>query len=527
MNRSDMIRLADARPEFRDKLYCRGFLVTDSKEVDPATYPFFGLWEVRQCGRYDIYAHTADSLHVYEEEGRSFFLIGHAYNPFTMEYREEEILKRIAESYGTDKYRELIDELTGIFVYGQTGAGGDIEFITDPSGMQSAFCGVVGGSFYLTSHAQLAADLLDLEMSDITKELVGYKWYMRVMGPYLPADLSPFDELRRIVPNNSYTYDGVRISHRRFWPLKDNPPALTDREYGEVIRSAADILKNNMRLVLQKWENPYISLTGGIDSNTTFAAANGMYDRFRTFSYVSADKEIGDAEAARKISEKFGASWTRFDIPESKEELEDYDELARILDHNNAYIAPRYDNETRKRVYLMRNLHADVEVKSWVSETIRAYWYKHYGRKTMPGLSPKLFRNLYKIFIADRALAHKVDRLFDCYIRDFEYEKIPACYPPADMHYAEVTWGSWGGLNISEMKTYADITIIYNNRKFLELMFRVPLGKRISDQHHLDMKKYLNPELYDMNVRVVNKRETKFRAFALNVIFTLNSILPF
>lgn len=58
-------------------------------------------------------------------------------------------------------------------------------------------------------------------------------------------------------------------------------------------------------------------------------------------------------------------------------------------------------------------------------------------------------------------------------------------------------------------------------------MFRVPIEKRISDQHHLDMKKYLNRELFDMNIRIVNMKETKFRAFALNVIFTINSILPF
>ena len=95
------------------------------------------------------------------------------------------------------------------------------------------------------------------------------------------------------------------------------------------------------------------------------------------------------------------------------------------------------------------------------------------------------------------------------------------------MHYNEVTWGSWGGMNISEMKIYADITFIYNNRKFLDLMFRVPLEKRISDQHHLDMKKLLNKELYDMHIRVQNMKETKSRAFMLNVIFTINSFLPF
>ena len=118
------------------------------------------------------------------------------------------------------------------------------------------------------------------------------------------------------------------------------------------------------------------------------------------------------------------------------------------------------------------------------------------------------------------------DDIFKEYIEKFEHDKIPAQYPPADIHYNEVTWGSWGGLNISEMKYCFDITFIYNNRRFLDLLFRVPLEKRISDQHHLDMKEYLNPELFNMNIRVKNMKETNFRAFALNVIFTINSILP-
>lgn len=95
------------------------------------------------------------------------------------------------------------------------------------------------------------------------------------------------------------------------------------------------------------------------------------------------------------------------------------------------------------------------------------------------------------------------------------------------MHYNEVTWGSWGGLNISEMKFCFDITLPFNNRVLMDLLFRIPLEDRISDKHHLQMKKHLNKELYDMNIRVVNMKETKFRANALNVIFTINSILPF
>ena len=145
----------------------------------------------------------------------------------------------------------------------------------------------------------------------------------------------------------------------------------------------------------------------------------------------------------------------------------------------------------------------------------------------MPTLSAKLFRNLYKIFITNRSLAHKIDKVFEAYIEKYDYRKISQDYLPADLHYNEVTWGSWGGPNISDMKLYTDITFLYNNRIFLDLLLRVPLEKRISDEHHLDMKKYLNKELYDMGIRVVNMKETATRAHLLNIIFTLNMHLPF
>lgn len=363
-------------------------------------------------------------------------------------------------------------------------------------------------------------------MDEFVKELIQYKWYGRVMGPYLPGDLTPFQEIKRVVPGILYHYDS-KITHERYWPLAGAPEAVENKEYRQVIRKGADILKNNMTLVSRKWDHPWISLTGGIDSNTTFAAGNGNYGAFETFSYISDEKEAPDAAAAKRIADHFGVKHHEYRIPKHNEEIEDFEAKRELFRHNNGYVAELYDNEARKKFFLRQNAQCDVEVKSWVSETIRAYWYKHYGRKKMPKLSPKFYRNLYKIFLSNRTLAHKVDKLFARYIQEFEYDKIPASYPPADMHYNDVTWGSWGGLNISEMKYCFDITFIYNNRRFFDLMFRVPLKKRISDQHHLDMKRYLNPELADMNIRVVNLKETAFRAFALNVIFTVNSWLPF
>ena len=515
------------KTEYQQYLYIRGFLLTDSDSVDLKGFPFFGNWnKTVLTEHYAAYTHKLQKVFSYCDGNRTFFLFGHAYNPFTMVIDETEILRRIAEAYGTQDYYDRIDEITGLFVMGVI-ENGSVRFLVDPAGMQSASYAYYDGHFYITSHAQIIGDLCGLTMSDIAKELVAYKWYYRVMGPYMPADLTQFDEVKRIVPDFDYTFADGRVTHKRFYPVRNIEEVKTQAEYDEVIRQAADILKKNMELVVQKWEMPSISLSGGIDSNTTFAAANGLYDKIRSFSFISAEKESIDADAAKVIAKRFGVDWKLYPIPDNNDALDNFEVVKRIIDHNNGYIARGRDNEYRKRAYLIQNLDTDVEIKSWVSETIRAYWYKHYGRKSFPKLSPKLFRNLYKIFIFNRPLAHKIDKIFAEYIRDFEYDNIPQQYPIADMHYNEVTWGSWGGLNISEMKIYADIVIIYNNRKFLDLLFRVPLDKRISDQHHLDMKKYLNKELYDMNIRVRNMKETDFRAFMLNVIFTVNSILPF
>lgn len=515
----------DKRPELQKFLFIRGFLVSDKKIENINDFPFYGNWNEKQKDGCYFYTHNKTAVHFASNDKVTLFLLGHCYDPFLMEIDEEKILADILNDYGTDKYYDRISEITGVYVTGAI-ENGQIKFSVDPSGMQSACYGVIDDNFYLSSHPQLIGDICNLKMDDFVKELINYKWYGRVMGPYLPADMTPFANVKRIVPSIEYLYQNKNISHKRFWPLKAFEFA-EGAEYEKVIKQAGDILKKNMELISKKWEHPWISLTGGIDSNTTFAAANGMYDKFETFSYLSAPKEVPDVEAAKIISNAFNVKHHLYNIPESSDEIADYDLKVEILRHNNGYVAESKDNETRKRFYLEENCGCDVEVKSWVSETIRAYWYKHYGRKKMPKLSPKLYRNLYKIFILNRPLAHKIDKIFAKYIKEFEYEKIPTCYPTADMHYNEVTWGSWGGMNISEMKYCFDITFAYNNRKFLDLMFRVPLEKRISDEHHLDLKNYLNHELYNMNIRVINMKETATRARLLNIIFTINQFLPY
>lgn len=531
----DLVKELDKRTDLQSCLFRRAFLLTKKPMTEfVGKFPLYNNWKSVECAGYQLMTDSKYNCYTSKwdtaEGGRvTAFLFGHCYNPVTKQHEETKVLTDLGQSFGKADFWDRQSEITGIYVMGWIDESGNVSFLTDPSGMQSGYYGVIDGNLMVTSHTQIIGDLYNLQMDEFVKELLGYKWYYRVMGPYLPGDMSAFKEVKRIVPNILFTYNvkDNTVSHERFYPLEQISEETDPVKYQKIIEEAADLLKNGAKMVAKKWDKKSISLTGGIDSNTTFAACVGQYDKFDTFSYLSAHKETIDVEAAKKIAARFKTHHTIYNIPQDSSELGDFELKKEIINHNIGYIAPLYDNEVRKRIYLESVFPYDVEVKSWVSETIRAYWYKHYGRTSMPKLSAKLFRNLYKIFITNRSLAHKLDKVFEQYINDFEYRNIPSGYLPADLHYNEVTWGSWGGINISDMKFYTEITILYNNRRFLDLLLRVPLEKRISDQHHLDMKKYLNKELFDMGIRVVNMKETATRARLLNIIFTMNSILPF
>ncbi len=508
--------MLEDRPDLRKYLFIRGFLVTNAS-VNTDKFPFYGTWKQFTLVGFHFLTHPLTGFYHVRVGDVLLFLLGHAYNPFSMEISEEKILQRLGEHFDKDDFYEYVNELSGSFVLGAF-SGERLLLLVDPVGHQSVCAGEVEGYFYLTSHAQIVADICGLEMDPFVQKLVAYKWYNRVLGPYLPADLTPYLELKRLNPNVEYILEKGSLQHRRFYPLNAFEPFGLGKEYNAVIRDAAEILKSSMTLIGQKWKNPWISLSGGLDSNTLFAAANGNYDRFSTFSYDSAPKEAIDCEVAQRVASAFKVPWRRFYITKDPNDIPDYNIKAAILHHNNSLVADAPSNEQRKRMVLEQDLHCDVEVKGWGVVQFRTYWYSHFNRRTLPPLSGKLFRNLYKIFISNRRLAHEVDQIFNVYIEKYEYNKIPATYLPSDMYSWEMLDGAWNSLNLSEMKFYAEIVNPYNNRRLIDLLIRCPFEVRFSGQHHLDMKKYLNRELYDMGLRVENMHETVFRARCLNLI---------
>ncbi len=519
-------QLLDTTPNLQKHLFEKGYLITNADIKDTNNYPFYGNWNNTTVGDFNFWVYNSAKLFTYDFNGNTAFLIGHAYNPYTMDWNEEEILKKIAKAYKTDEYFNAIDELTGVFIFGVVN-GSSIEFLLDASGMQYGCYGTVNGKHYISSHMRLIGDICNLKTDNYVERLVNYRWYHFMMGNYLPGDITCYKEIKRVIPNTYVKLANDHYSVTRFYPNKEIRMCQNEKEYLSVISEAAEIMKNTMQLIPMKWKNPSISLTGGIDSNTTFAAANGCYQKYTTFSYVSMHRESVDADKAKEISDKFYVKHKVYDVPESNSDLPYFDIYKSVFDYNQG-IGVSKDSDARKKITLINNDICDVEVKSWISETIRAYAYKYFGRKKFPkNLKARCYTSLYKIFLMNRKLVWETDKYFEEYFKSTQLKDHLYNYDESDFFVWEMMHGGKCGLNIGVMKSCFDITIPYNNRKLLDLLLRVPLEYRISDKHHLDLKKAMNSELYDMNIRVVNLNETSTRKKLANIYYTVNTKLPF
>lgn len=523
-NIAEVRKITDTAPRFREVLYARGFLFTDAG-IDSAAFPFYGEWQAEPVCQYTLLVHPKAKYHILHGADCTLFLIGHVYNPFDGLYEEQEILKKYLEAKDRIAY---FNQWTGLFtlIVIQTGR---IEVWGDCAGMQSAYYGVVGGHFYLSSHAQLIGDICRLEQSAYVKQLTRYRFW-QMYGLFLPGDLSPFDGILRLVPNHalSVTVPDLSCQLWRFYPAQDIAMVKTPQEYDTIISQIGLLLHKNMELIANKWSRPAISMTGGMDSKTTVACANGLYDRFLFYSYISMHGDKPDAEAAAKIASAISVKHQTYVISERDADFADLPLMQAIMEHNLGDIGAVNPNDIRKRMYFLDFPDFDVEVKSWVSEIGRANYYKKFGFSKMPKhLSPRQMTSMYKFFTYNRASARKTDSIFREYIDKTDFHNI-GNLDSSDMYLWEFRYGGWGGLTITaEHRVSYDITIPYNNRLLMELFLRLPLERRIDDAPHYDVIRRMNPAIDQLGITVTNYNETKKRMYCEKAYYLVNNLLPF
>ena len=509
--------------DLQEFLFIRGFLITTNKNYDLNNFPFYGNWNCVDIKQYHILTHKRQKIYIYKQNDISIFLIGHCLNPFDSLYNENDILEKIYKNRNScQEMLTYINQLTGSFLLGVI-RDDKLDFLSDPSGMLFSCYGKIDGEIYISSHAQLVGDLCELEKGEYISRLEKYKYFYKY-GLFFPGDLTQYDGLKRVLQNHIMSFNGEEFSCQRFYPCATLKLVDTQAEYEQLIEKVAKIMKDTIALAIKKWDNLALSMTGGMDSKTTLACANGMYNQLQFYSYISMEGDKIDAEAAHKIADEIGVQHDIYEIADNDEAFEKIDAFRAVIEHNNGGYKVN-KNDVRKRYYFVREKLFDVEIKSWISEIARANYYKKFGLKKLPKhLSPRHMTSMYKIFTTQRRLAKETDAVFAAFIDKTIFNKLPMGYDESDMYLWEFRYSAWGGMVITSEHSFSnEIFIPYNNRLLLDCMLSAPLQKRISDEFHEDIIKYANKKIDDCGINITNWNETKKRMYLEKIYFKVHS----
>lgn len=243
-------------PEFQDRLYCKGFLITNKKQNVSGEYPFYSNWSEQQIANdFYMYIHKETYSYTYEKMVLFIFLVGHAYDPYNMLVEEKDILGNLANALENNEetYWEEESKLTGVFCVGYL-LDDKVVYTTDCAGMQLVYHGVIDGKLFITSHGKLVADLEGLKQPEYIKRLTTNK-YWHYWGTWLPGDLVPFEELKRMVPNHAgkYLKSTTEINIFRFYPTRKVTETSTEKEYNNTIHELGRVMSNTMKCIAMKW----------------------------------------------------------------------------------------------------------------------------------------------------------------------------------------------------------------------------------------------------------------------------------
>ncbi len=499
-----MISLLEKYPQYRNALYCRGYYLTEDDGIDPSTYPFYGMWKTLPWGRFRCLLHPAQTAFVHEQNGVQYLLIGHAYNPFSMKHEEPLLLQDCAAAKERGTLFDCLNDWTGIFaLFIQEGR--QVSVVQDCAGIKAVYYGIVNGKAVFTEFPQIAADLYGLEMDPFIRELSTNRFF-NIGNRYLPGDLSSFREFKRMGANVQLTMDDHNaFSIKRFFPLGPHKCITGPKDIEKAVGEAFRILHNGIDLISRKWQKPAISLSGGMDSKTTLACANGLYDRFHYFSYQSKDTEIVDSEAAHRICDRIGVAHDIYKIEATNEDVKDFDVLKAIIDHSNAYVKNLADNEIRKYIYFYRRPELmDVEVKSWISEIVRVFFDRKYGMRMPNTLNARHFSIFQTRFFLAPRLMHRCDALYREFMKTYGLEKPLFNYEHTDSYYWEVRMSSWGMQVANSQDICHLITFPFNNRRLVDLLLCLPRELRVTDQIHEDIIRTANPAITEANIHISN-----------------------
>lgn len=234
-------------------------------------------WNSLEVGDWVLYVHPESSICTFEPgDAKTVIALGDIF----VAHGERTLSAAVHDLSRGDW--TVVEELSGKFAL-LTFDRGELTVLNDPLGSQGVYYAseapVVG------SHAALVAELLSIPRSRGAMDFMALDDQKRRATKFLPGDLTMFDGVRMLIPNNELRVGSG--STRRYWPFApgaESTPTEASLAWDEYFTKYSEFLTPRYA--------PVLGVTGGADSRSIIATlrSKGADLHYETWDRVSAEE---------------------------------------------------------------------------------------------------------------------------------------------------------------------------------------------------------------------------------------------
>jgi hypothetical protein len=461
-----------------EKMYRRGFLCAPTGQAD-LHLGTVHTWNRVVLGSWTFFLHPEAPLRVTAVNGKRVAL---AIGDLFVAHGEATVDEALANLRDGD--RTSLENLSGRFAVFMLD-GDETSVVHDPLGSQTVFYYRAGS--VVGSHAALVADVLQLPRSTQVQTYMAMPEQRAKATRFLPGDLSIFDGVRLLLPNNEYAVRAGKT--RRYWPAEEitlATPGEAFRVWEEYFEHYADYLRPRHRVVA--------GLTGGTDSRSIIATlrSKGVAMRYETWDAMNDDER---ARIPAMVNHLGGTHhWI------DRRLRDDSDSFVRTVDAAQAAAG-----FTRGRPLLPAQVerHAapgDLFVYGHGSGVMRG----SYSRVAKPWLPEDSLDLAYHLHAgtarkgASSAFRNFTTQAFREYLKRGNYATELHGADVGDLLYWEGRMANWASLQIAAHAIGVNAHAGFNSRKLFRTFWGIPGKYRYSKELNRDIMRHYDPALAQM-----------------------------
>lgn len=421
-------------------------------------------WNQLNFNGYFLHIHPELALQKFtDNQDRSLLILGDVFVAHGSRTVEAELLSFLGGRYSS------LDNLAGSFVI-ILDKNGHCSVLTDPIGSKPLF--YEGASpVRFASHASLLAEATGRTISKATLNFIRSPEYRARTTSYLPGDLSPYDGIYQLIPNNEL--HASTATTKRYWPRERVSPTRFEDVallWDEYFQNFAEFLKSRY--------NPVVGLTPGVDSRSTIATLRHFQVpmKFVTWEPMRAEEQ----QELPKIIDYLGQENHRWLRQVDSETRKDNKEFLEITARATGFLKRSSTLPLRlNRVSGVRNLF----IKGLGGEILRG----SASRKARPFLPENPQKLLVRTYSGPtrslgRAPAYLpfIKRAAEDYVKRANFSGDLHGVDLGDLLYWEGRMGTYGGTGQLEIGTGMATHTAINSRLLYQASWGLPDADRLT-----------------------------------------------